>query len=56
LILLSVNADHAMAVVDLPLFHDDPFDRLLVAQARVDNLRLVSRDEAFDDYGVTRVW
>lgn len=56
LILLSVNADHALRVVDLPFFRDDPFDRLLIAQARVDNLRLVSRDAAFDDYGVARLW
>ncbi len=56
LILLSVNADHALAVTDLPFFHDDPFDRLLIAQARVDDLRLVSRDAAFDGYGVSRVW
>jgi PIN domain nuclease of toxin-antitoxin system len=56
LILLSVNPDHALAVADLPLLHDDPFDRLLIAQARVDALRLVSRDAAFDGYGIPRVW
>jgi len=56
LILLSVNADHALAVADLPFLHDDPFDRLLIAQARTENLRLVSRDSAFDRYGVLRVW
>jgi PIN domain nuclease of toxin-antitoxin system len=56
LILLSVNPDHALAVADLPLLHDDPFDRLLVAQARVDDLRLVTRDPAFENYGITTLW
>jgi PIN domain nuclease of toxin-antitoxin system len=56
LILLSVNSEHALAVADLPFLHDDPFDRLLVAQVRVDDLRLVSKDTAFDGYGVARVW
>ena len=56
LILLSVNADHAMAVGDLSFSHDDPFDRLLIAQARVEDLHVVSRDEAFDDSGVPRIW
>jgi PIN domain nuclease of toxin-antitoxin system len=40
----------------LPIHHRDPFDRLLCAQALVHGLVLVSPDDAFDAYGVHRVW
>lgn len=42
--LLAVSAQHAAAVDELPLLHADPFDRLLVAQALSEPMRLVSRD------------
>jgi len=40
----------------LPHHHGDPFDRLLIAQALVDNIPIVSIDTVFDQYGVVRVW
>lgn len=42
--LLSVDADHAVAVEDLPMHHQDPFDRILVAQALVEPMRLMTHD------------
>ena len=50
--LLSVSAVHAEAVGELPLLHRDPFDRLLVAQARREGSTLVSRDTALRGYDV----
>ena len=47
--ILDVQARHAMAVARLPFHHRDPFDRLLLAQARTENLELLSRDQRFDD-------
>lgn len=47
--MLPVPAPHALAVRDLPLHHRDPFDRMLVAQARVEGLRLVTRDRRLAD-------
>jgi PIN domain nuclease of toxin-antitoxin system len=44
---LAVSLPHSLALMALPLHHRDPFDRLLVAQARQEGLTLVSRDEAF---------
>ena len=41
---------------NLPRVHSDPFDRLLIAQSLVDDIPIVSVDEAFDSYGVTRIW
>ena len=49
---LRVTLDHAMAVADLPLHHADPFDRLLIAQAQIEQLTIVTSDAAFDAYDV----
>jgi len=43
-------------VISLPLHHRDPFDRMLVAQAEIENARLVSADGALDAYGIRRIW
>lgn len=49
---LSILWSHAKAVQGLPLHHADPFDRLLIAQAREEGLTLVSMDGKFKDYEV----
>src|SRR4051812_37682169 len=54
--LLSIEVTHAAVVSSLPFHHRDPFDRLLVAQAIVENMPIVSVDKAFDIYAVTRLW
>jgi PIN domain nuclease of toxin-antitoxin system len=54
--LLAIAIEHVALVEALPFHHRDPFDRLLVAQARHEGLTLISRDGVFDDYGITRIW
>jgi PIN domain nuclease of toxin-antitoxin system len=54
--LLPIELAHVTAVAALPFHHRDPFDRLLVAQALVEPLPIISRDPALDAYGVTRKW
>ena len=49
---LSVTVAHAVAVAGLPRHHEDPFDRLLIAQARLEHLTIVTSDAAFDDYDI----
>ncbi len=49
--LLPISAEHAAAVETLPPLHADPFDRLLVAQARSEPLRLLTRDQTVASYG-----
>ena len=51
--LLSITAVHAEHVADLPDLHRDPFDRILVAQATVENLTIITADEAVGAYGVS---
>jgi PIN domain nuclease of toxin-antitoxin system len=49
---LSISLVHAAAAGDLPPHHRDPFDRMLVAQARIEGLTVVTRDPVFGRYDV----
>ncbi|HEY2846492.1 MAG TPA: type II toxin-antitoxin system VapC family toxin, partial [Pyrinomonadaceae bacterium] len=49
---LAVSIRDAVAVEELPLFHKDPFDRVLVAQARNHGLRLMTADPVLEKYDV----
>lgn len=53
---LSITVDYADVQAKLPVYHRDPFDRLLVAQATVDHLTVVSNDSVFDRHGIPRLW
>lgn len=50
---LSVTTAHAHALHGLPMHHRDPFDRMLVAQASVERLTIVSHDDTLQAYGVS---
>jgi PIN domain nuclease of toxin-antitoxin system len=54
--ILHIEPSHAAEVANLPFHHKDPFDRLLIAQARVERLAVISSDPDFDRYGVPRLW
>jgi len=54
--LLSITLDHTLALDNLPLHHKDPFDRLLIAQAHVEDLILISGDPVFHQYTMNIVW
>jgi PIN domain nuclease of toxin-antitoxin system len=53
---LHILPNHTAVLTTLPFHHKDPFDRLLVAQAMVEKLPIVSNDPALDAYGITRLW
>jgi len=53
---LPISVRHGQLAGALPGPHRDPFDRMLMAQAMADNLTLVSNEQAFDAYGVARLW
>jgi PIN domain nuclease of toxin-antitoxin system len=54
--ILPVTVEYAERQSVLPPHHKDPFDRLMIAQALVDGIAIVSADMAFDSYGITRIW
>lgn len=53
---LRTKLSHFAAYADLPLQHRDPFDRLIIAQALVEELPIVGRDEEFEKYDVEMMW
>jgi PIN domain nuclease of toxin-antitoxin system len=53
---LPIGFDHAAAVEFLPSHHADPFDRMLLAQAKVERLVLVTHDKRFEPYGQAVIW
>lgn len=54
--LSAIQLQHALAVLRLPDHHKDPFDRILIAQATVDNMTVVTGDTKFAPYGVPLIW
>ena len=58
--ILSVNFTHTVVQNRLPLYHRDPFDRMIISQAIVENIDVISKDEQFDVYlkneSVKRIW
>jgi PIN domain nuclease of toxin-antitoxin system len=50
--ILPIGLDHALAAATLPPHHNDPFDRMLVAQAQIERLTIVTRDRRIPQYGV----
>lgn len=53
---LDIAVLHAQRAGRLPGNHRDPFDRMLIAQAQIEDLPIVTNDDIFDRYGVTRLW
>ncbi len=53
---LGISLEHVLGVADLPAHHADPFDRLLIAQARAERVTIVTRDAAFAAYDVGVLW
>lgn len=53
---LPITLEHADVQAGLPRHHGDPFDRLLIAQAIVEQVSIISGDSNMDLYGITRLW
>ncbi len=53
---LPVSYDHGIRAGMLPGSNQDPFDRMLIAQAEIEKLFIVSNEKIFNQYGVRRVW
>ena len=53
---LSVTHSHAAKVYDLPIYHSDPFDRMLIAQALVEDMVILTSDRSFRKYPAELLW
>ena len=49
---LEIKVPHVFQIAELPLYHRDPFDRIIIAQAQIENMLLVSADSIFEKYDV----
>jgi PIN domain nuclease of toxin-antitoxin system len=54
--IMPVEFSHTKIVSKLKYFHRDPFDRMLIAQAKSEKMTIVGKDELFDKYKVKRIW
>lgn len=54
--ILHIEPRHCEEILKLPFHHKDPFDRLLIAQAKAENMTLLSADTIMDSYAVNRIW
>lgn len=54
--ILPITVEHILALDSLPMYHKDPFDRLLIAQANIENAVLISCDSVFANYSVQVEW
>ena len=53
---LPIKPAHTAFLTTMPFYHHDPFDRLLIAQAIVEGMSVVSADAKMDAYGIQRIW
>jgi PIN domain nuclease of toxin-antitoxin system len=53
---LPIQISHAVHVYELPPYHNDPFDRMLIAQSRLESLPLVTNDEDIQRYELKTIW
>jgi len=53
---LAISTDHAVLAGSLDIPSGDPFDRFLIAQARIEGVPIVSNEKLFDRFGVERIW
>ncbi len=49
---LGIDISHTLALIDLPFYHKDPFDRLIIAQAQIKGLTIVTCDKKFKQYNI----
>ncbi len=54
--ILSLQPSHVLGLSDLPSHHHDPFDRMLIVQARHEGWQIVSKDSEFKEYPVKVIW
>jgi PIN domain nuclease of toxin-antitoxin system len=54
--LLPLKAQHILTLQTLPLHHRDPFDRILLAQCQSESMIFISKDRAFEAYGIPCIW
>lgn len=55
-IILPILPEYVIRLLQLPFHHRDPFDRMIIAQALYEDITVITKDKAFDDYKIKRIW
>ena len=53
---LDFDFSHYKKYLELPLYHNDPFDRMLIAQAQAEDFTIITQDEKFRNYDISVIW
>jgi PIN domain nuclease of toxin-antitoxin system len=54
--ILTIEFEHFEHIINLPFYHKDPFDRIIIAQSIIEKMPLISIDSCFKDYPVHLIW
>ena len=54
--IIGINQEHLLYLLSLPTHHADPFDRMIISQAFVDGMTVITKDSIFEEYGVKVLW
>lgn len=54
--ILDIKAEHCIKLLELPFYHKDPFDRLIIAQSIIEDMVIISRDSQFNNYPAKIIW
>lgn len=54
--ILPIQLRHLQSLSQLPFYHRDPFDRIMIAQSQVEQIAFISADQQFDAYGIQQIW
>ena len=54
--IMRIELSHVIKIEKLPLYHRDPFDRLIISQVMAEDIPIISSDDKFDSYPVKRMW
>ncbi len=54
--ILNIEIEHILRLENLPFYHRDPFDRLIISQSMSENIPVLSSDKVFDRYPIKRIW
>lgn len=54
--ILDISSEHLIKVAELPFYHKDPFDRLIISQAIIENIPIISSDNYLKKYGINIIW
>jgi PIN domain nuclease of toxin-antitoxin system len=54
--LLPIRIEHTKELISMPFHHKDPFDRLIISQARIEHLTIISKDDNFRSYDINQIW